>query len=92
MHDGEQGPAPPSATALSYDGLAHELRTPLASIRSIAEILHDYPDLETDARQRFLAAVLVEQARLERTVERLLDGACLWRLAPEGQLRSNPAG
>jgi signal transduction histidine kinase len=56
----------------SYETLEHELRTPLASLRSIAEILRDYPDLDDDQRRSFLESMIAENERLSRTVDRLL--------------------
>lgn len=53
--------------------LEHELRTPLAAIRAIAEILKDGADLLPAEREALLDALLVEQARLARTLEALLD-------------------
>lgn len=64
---------------MSYEEIEHELRTPLASIRSLSEIMRDYPDLTPEQRQRFLDVVLVENERLARTVERLLGSAALQR-------------
>jgi len=53
--------------------LEHEFRTPLAAIRAIAEILRDAPDLGPEERAAMLDAILVEQSRLARTLEALLD-------------------
>ncbi len=53
--------------------LEHELRTPLAAIRAIAEILLDEPHLTPAERSRLVEAILAEQARLARTLEALLD-------------------
>jgi signal transduction histidine kinase len=53
--------------------LEHEFRTPLAAIRAIAEILKEEADLEPAERAAMLDALLVEQARLARTLEALLD-------------------
>lgn len=61
----------------SIDELAHELRTPLASILSISEILRDYPDLATTERQRFLDAMHVETGRITALVEFLLQSGRL---------------
>jgi signal transduction histidine kinase len=62
---------------MSFEEIEHELRTPLASIRSLSEIMRDYPDLTEDQRRRFLEVLLVENERLARTVERLLDSTAL---------------
>jgi signal transduction histidine kinase len=60
------------AKALSYEEIEHELKTPLASVRSLSEILRDYPDLSDEERRRFLDVILRESERLGRAVERLL--------------------
>jgi Osmosensitive K+ channel histidine kinase len=54
---------------------AHDLRTPLTAIRSFSEILLDNPDLPGSERDRFLAIVLEESARLHRCIERVLEVA-----------------
>jgi signal transduction histidine kinase len=56
----------------SYEELEHELRTPLASMRSLAEILRDHPDLSEPQRRLFLDGLLQESERLQVTLERLL--------------------
>lgn len=62
---------------MSFEEIEHELRTPLASIRSLSEIMRDYPDLTEDQRRRFLEVLLVENERLARTVEQLLGSTVL---------------
>jgi signal transduction histidine kinase len=62
---------------MSFEEIEHELKTPLASIRSLSEIMRDYPDLTEDQRQRFLEVMLRENERLARTVERLLGSTML---------------
>ncbi len=70
---------------MSFEELEHELRTPVASIRSLSEILRDHPDLSEEQRRRFLDGVLVESERLTRTVERLLGSPALrWGVADGG--------
>ncbi len=56
----------------TMDELEHELRTPLASILSIAEILRDHPDLDEAERRRFLDAMHQESGRLALLVDHLL--------------------
>jgi signal transduction histidine kinase len=56
----------------SFAELEHELRTPLASMRSVAEILRDYPDLSDGQRRRFLDSMIEESERLRLTLERVL--------------------
>ena len=65
--------------AMSYEELEHELKTPLTSMRSIFEILRDHPDLTDAQRRAFIEAVLAEEARLQRTIERLLGSEALQR-------------
>lgn len=73
LPDGEQT----AEDVLSFEEIEHELRTPLASIRSLSEIMRDYPDLTEPERQRFLEVVLSENERLARTVDRLLGSPLL---------------
>ena len=53
--------------------VTHELRTPLASIRAFAEILHDDPELNLAERQHFLGILVSETERLSRLVNQVLD-------------------
>jgi signal transduction histidine kinase len=66
---------PPDALPMAYETLEHELRTPLASLRSLAEILRDHPDLTEAQRRRFLDGMLEETERLGETLEALLQWA-----------------
>ena len=67
--------------------VTHELRTPLTSIRSLAEILHDNPDLETSQHQQFSAIIIKESERLTRLISQVLDfqkiesGTMEWHVA-----------
>lgn len=63
---------PPDALPMPFETLEHELRTPLASLRSLAEILRDYPDLTEAQRRRFLDGMLAETERLGETLEAVL--------------------
>jgi signal transduction histidine kinase len=58
--------------AMTYEQIEHELRTPVACVRSLSEIVRDHPDLTDDERREFLNAIVSESERLSRTVERLL--------------------
>ena len=53
--------------------VTHELRTPLTSIRSIAEILHDNPDVPRDRHREFTSIVVRESQRLTRLITQVLD-------------------
>jgi signal transduction histidine kinase len=52
--------------------LAHEIRNPLAGIRSLAQRLAE-PELDGDRRGRYAGVVLGEIGRLDRIVTNLLD-------------------
>jgi two-component system sensor histidine kinase CreC len=51
--------------------LAHEVKAPLAGIRGAAELLGE--DMPVDQREKFLANIRGEAARIQRIVEQLLD-------------------
>jgi signal transduction histidine kinase len=53
--------------------VTQELRTPLTSMRTSAEILLDNPDLPRDQRERFLRVIVEEIERLTRLINRVLD-------------------
>jgi len=55
--------------------VTHELRTPLASIRALAELMRDEPEMASAQRQQFLAIVVAEAERLSRLVNQVLDMA-----------------
>ena len=66
-----------AANALTFEEIEHELKTPLASMRSSSEILRDFPDLTEDERRRFIEVIVDESERLGRAVDRLLRSAAL---------------
>ena len=53
--------------------ISHEFRTPLSSIRSFSEIVHDNPDITVEQRQKFLNIIVQETDRLTRLVNDILD-------------------
>ena len=53
--------------------VSHELRTPLTAIRSLAEILHDYPDTTPDRQREFSSIIIRETQRLTRLITQVLD-------------------
>jgi signal transduction histidine kinase len=64
---------------LSYEEVEHELKTPLTTIRSLAEILRDFPDLSEEERRLFLQRLADENERMADVVERLLGYLALQR-------------
>jgi signal transduction histidine kinase len=53
--------------------VTHELKTPLTSVRSLTEILHDNPELSLDQRNSFLGIIVKETERLSRLITQVLD-------------------
>ena len=53
--------------------VSHEFKTPLAGIRGAVELLQDHPDMAAADRDRFLANIAADGARLTQLVSRLLD-------------------
>lgn len=53
--------------------VSHEFKTPLAGIGGAVELLQDHPDMDSADRERFLANISADAARLNRLVSRLLD-------------------
>jgi signal transduction histidine kinase/Na+/proline symporter len=53
--------------------VTHELRTPVTSIRAMAEIVHDNTDMEEEERQHFLAGVIKETERLSHLITQVLN-------------------
>ncbi|MBB4154521.1 signal transduction histidine kinase [Sphingomonas jinjuensis] len=53
--------------------VSHEFKTPLAGIGGAVELLQDHPDMAPADRERFLANIAGDAARLSQLVSRLLD-------------------
>jgi len=53
--------------------VSHEFKTPLAGISGAVELLQDHPDMPPADRERFLANMAADAARLDHLVSRLLD-------------------
>ncbi|MBC7508939.1 MAG: HAMP domain-containing histidine kinase, partial [Ferruginibacter sp.] len=53
--------------------VTHELRTPVTSIRAMAEIVHDNNDMEEDQKKFFLAGVIKETERLSHLITQVLN-------------------
>ena len=60
------------ARTLAAD-ISHEFKTPLAGIRGAAELLREGAVDDGEARDRFLAMIIDDTARLDRLVSRLLE-------------------
>ncbi|HEX7044579.1 MAG TPA: sensor histidine kinase [Burkholderiales bacterium] len=59
--------------------VSHEVRTPMTSIRSFAEILLEHRDLDKAEAQRFLRIIHDESVRLTRLLDNTLDLSLLER-------------
>jgi len=53
--------------------VTHELRTPLTSVRSLAEILHENPDINPEKHSNFTGIIINESKRLTRLISQILD-------------------
>jgi len=53
--------------------VTHELRTPVTSIRAMAEIVHDNADMDEEQRQYFLSGVIKETERLSHLITQVLN-------------------
>ncbi|MBR9922212.1 MAG: histidine kinase [Bacteroidetes bacterium] len=53
--------------------VTHELRTPITSIKSLANILRDNPNLESEKQAEFLEIMVNESDRISRLVNQVLD-------------------
>jgi signal transduction histidine kinase len=60
--------------------VAHEFRTPIATLRGTFELLHDDPEMSAEQRERFARNALVELERLDALVGGLLALARAERL------------
>src|SRR5690606_12291202 len=67
--------------------VSHEVRTPLTSIRSFAEILVGSNDVRASEAERFLRIIHEESMRLTRLLDSTLDLSLLERGEPPWELR-----
>jgi two-component system sensor histidine kinase CreC len=70
--------------------LAHEVKAPLAAIRGAAELLSE--EMPAAERQRFLANIRTEGARIEKIIERLLELSSLEARKALQQIETIDAG
>lgn len=55
------------------DTVAHELKTPITSIRALSEILLDDDTIENEVKNKFLSSILSESKRVNRLINNILD-------------------
>lgn len=55
------------------DTVAHELKTPITSIRALSEILLEDESIENEVRNKFLSSILSESKRVNRLINNILD-------------------
>ena len=53
-----------------FTRVIHDLRTPLTSVRSLTEILHDYPNINGKKRREFLDIIIQETERMTGIIKR----------------------
>ncbi len=53
--------------------VSHELRTPLTSVRSLSEILHTNPNIDSEQIDKFTGIIIKESDRLIRLISQVLD-------------------
>ena len=59
--------------------VSHEVRTPMTSIRSFAEILLDEEELHPEERRRFMTTIHDESLRLTKLLDQILDLSAMER-------------
>jgi len=55
------------------DTVAHELKTPITSIRALSEILLDDDEIENATKKQFLTSIVSESERVSRLINNILD-------------------
>ncbi len=55
------------------DTVAHELKTPITSIRALSEILLDDEEVDFETKNKFLGSILNESERVSRLINNILD-------------------
>lgn len=53
--------------------VTHELRTPITSIKAIAEIIQDHADMEEEQKATFIDNIIYESERMSRLISNVLD-------------------
>ena len=57
-------------TSDTFTTVINDLRTPLTSVRSLSEILHDYPNINGKKRREFLDIIIQETKRMTGIIKR----------------------
>ncbi|SDX90937.1 Na+/proline symporter [Lutibacter oricola] len=55
------------------DTVAHELKTPITSIRALSEILLDDEEIDKEIKHKFLTSIVSESERVSRLINNILD-------------------
>jgi len=55
------------------DTVAHELKTPITSIRALSEILLDDDQIDNSTKKQFLTSIVSESERISRLINNILD-------------------
>lgn len=55
------------------DTVAHELKTPITSIRALSEILLADDEIDNNTKKKFLTSILSESERVSRLINNILD-------------------
>jgi signal transduction histidine kinase/Na+/proline symporter len=53
--------------------VTHELRTPITSIRAMAELLEDHADMPNEERAQFVGNIIYEAERMTKLISNVLD-------------------
>ena len=56
-------------TAKGFSKIMHELQSSLTSVRSLSEILQDYPNINSDKRSEFLDIIIQEAERMTSIIK-----------------------
>lgn len=52
-----------------FSHVIHDLQSSLTSVRSLSEILHDYPNINNTKRSEFLNIIIQEAERMARIIK-----------------------
>ncbi|WP_111707953.1 sensor histidine kinase [Lutibacter citreus] len=55
------------------DTVAHELKTPITSIRALSEILLEDDEVDKETKNKFLSSIVTESERISRLINNILD-------------------